>query len=92
MNMCVYVCICTCTLYSLERPKDRKSSEADVREFSTSPELRTQASQSQQDAHGQFVLGLFRDHLSLADRQNCGSGAFKPAKGFGIKAAPSSVL
>ena len=43
-----------------------------------------------------FGLGLFRHPLSLAARQNWGSGAFKPgnanAKGFGIKAAPSSVL
>lgn len=89
MNMCAYVYIYTCMWCTLERLKEGKSSEADVREFSTSPELRTK---SQQDAPTQFVLGLFRDHLSLADRQNCGSGAFKPAKGFGIKAVPCSVL
>lgn len=39
-----------------------------------------------------FVLGLFRHAPSLAARQNWGVGAFKPAKGFCIKAAPSSVL
>lgn len=39
-----------------------------------------------------FVLRLFSDPFSPAARQNWGSGTFKPAKGFGIKAAPCSVL
>lgn len=39
-----------------------------------------------------FVLGLLKVPLPPAARQNWGSGAFKPAKGFSIKAAPCSVL
>lgn len=39
-----------------------------------------------------FVLGLFRDPLYLVARQNGGSGAFNPARGFGIKATPCFVL
>lgn len=54
-------------------------------EFGPSPALRTWVPQPSQHADGQFCAGTFqRSPFSTCQ-------AFKPAKGFGIEAAPRSV-